>query len=77
MTSSRLSASAVAGLGLGLMGAYFIGHAMQSILYGVAVLDFAAFSAVACLLLIATLAVCIVPARRAASTDPMRVLRTE
>ena len=68
---------AVAGLGIGLAGAYFIGHAMQSMLYGVAALDFAAFSAVACLLLAAALAACIVPARRAASTDPMQVLRTE
>jgi putative ABC transport system permease protein len=68
---------AVAGLGLGLMGAYFIGHAMQSMLYGVAALDLTAFSAVACLLLIAALAACIVPAHRAASTDPMQVLRTE
>lgn len=70
-------ALATAGLVLGLLGAYFIGHAMQSMLYGVAALDFAAFSAVACLLLAAALAACIVPARRAASTDPMRVLRTD
>ncbi len=70
-------ALAAAGLALGLLGAYFIGHAMQSMLYGVAALDFTAFSAVACLLLAAALAACIVPARRAASTDPMQVLRTE
>ncbi|MBV8672762.1 MAG: ABC transporter permease [Acidobacteriaceae bacterium] len=68
---------AVAGLGLGLAGAYFIGRAMQSMLYGVAALDVAAFLAVAGLLLIAAFAACIVPARRAASTDPMQVLRSE
>jgi len=70
-------ALAAAGLAFGLLGAYFIGHAMQSMLYGVAALDFTAFSAVACLLLAAALAACIVPARRAASTDPMQVLRME
>ena len=68
---------AIAGLVLGLTGAYFIGRAMQSLLYGVAALDVAAFTAVACMLLIAALVACIVPARRAASTDPMQVLRTE
>jgi putative ABC transport system permease protein len=65
------------GLGLGLTGAYFIGHAMQSMLYGVAALDVAAFSAVAAMLLFAALVACILPARRAASTDPMQVLRAE
>ena len=68
---------ALGGLGLGLAGAYFIGHAMQSMLFGVAALDFTAFSAVAATLLFAALVACILPARRAASTDPMRVLRTE
>jgi putative ABC transport system permease protein len=68
---------ALGGLGLGLAGAYFIGHAMQGMLFGVAALDFTAFSGVACLLLFAALVACILPARRAASTDPMRVLRTE
>jgi predicted permease len=68
---------AIAGLGLGLTGAYFIGHVMQSMLYGVAALDVAAFAVVAFMLLIAALAACIVPACRAASTDPMQVLRTE
>ncbi len=68
---------AVAGLGIGLAGAYFIGHAMQSMLYGVAALDVLAFAAVAAMLVFAALVACILPARRAASTDPMQVLRTE
>jgi putative ABC transport system permease protein len=68
---------ALAGLSLGLAGAYFIGRAMQTMLYGVAALDVAAFSAVAAMLVFAALVACIVPARRAASTDPMQVLRTE
>ena len=68
---------AAAGLAFGFLGAYFIGHAMQSMLFGVAALDFTAFFAVGCMLLSAALVACILPARRAASTDPMQVLRTE
>jgi putative ABC transport system permease protein len=68
---------ATIGLGLGLIGAYFVGRAMQSILFGVKPLDFAAFFAVAVVLLSAAILACFLPARRAASVSPMRVLRTE
>jgi putative ABC transport system permease protein len=68
---------AVAGLAIGLIGAYFIGRAMQTMLYGVGSLDFAAFGAVGAVLLVASLAACYLPARRAASVEPMQVLRTE
>ncbi len=68
---------AAIGLGLGLIGAYFVGRAMQSILFDVRALDFSAFSAVALILLASALLACYLPARRAASVEPMRVLRTE
>ncbi len=68
---------ATIGLGLGLIGAYFVGRAMQSILFGVQPLDFAAFLAVAAILLASAILACFLPARRAASVSPMRVLRTE
>ncbi len=68
---------AAIGLGLGLIGAYFVGRAMQSMLFGVRALDFSAFSAVALILLASALLACYLPARRAASVEPMRVLRTE
>jgi putative ABC transport system permease protein len=68
---------AAIGLGLGLIGAYFVGRAMQSMLFGVRALDFSAFSAVALILLVSALLACYLPARRAASVEPMRVLRTE
>ena len=68
---------ATIGLGLGLIGAYFVGRAMQSILFGVMPLDFAAFISVAAVLLAAAILACFLPARRAASVSPMRVLRTE
>jgi putative ABC transport system permease protein len=50
---------------------------MQSTLYGVSALDFGTFFAVACVLLCAAVLACFVPARKAASTEPMQVLRTE
>jgi predicted permease len=68
---------ALAGLGFGLLSAYFLGRAMQSTLYGVSAVDFGAFSAVAAVLLASALAACYVPARRAAGIDPMVALRYE
>ena len=67
----------LAGVGFGLLGAYFLGRAMQSTLYGVSAIDFGAFSAVAAVLLASALAACYVPARRAANLDPMVALRYE
>ena len=68
---------AVIGLGLGLIGAYFVGRAMRSMLFDVQALDFTAFLSVAVVLLVAAMLACFLPARRAASVEPMRVLRTE
>jgi putative ABC transport system permease protein len=65
------------GLGTGLIGAYFIGRAMRSMLFGVGAMDLSAFGAVGFILLAAALLACYLPARRAASTEPMQVLRTE
>jgi putative ABC transport system permease protein len=68
---------AAIGLGLGLIGTYFVGRAMQSLLFGVQALDFVAFVSVAVVLLAAAILACFLPARRAASVSPMRILRTE
>ncbi|HEX3986198.1 MAG TPA: ABC transporter permease [Acidobacteriaceae bacterium] len=69
----------LAGIGLvvGLVGAYFVGRAMQSMLFGVDALDVRAFGSVGAILLAAALLACYLPARRAASTEPMRVLRMD
>ena len=68
---------AAVGLGLGLIGAYFVGRAMQRFLFGVRAMDYAAFAAVGFVLLLTALLACFLPARRAASVEPMRALRTE
>jgi predicted permease len=68
---------AAIGLGVGLIGAYFIGRGLQSSLYGVKALDFSAFLGVGLVLMAAAVLACYLPALRAASTEPMRVLRTE
>ncbi|MDQ2775395.1 MAG: ABC transporter permease [Acidobacteriota bacterium] len=65
------------GLVLGLVGAYVMGRAMQTILYGTGVLDWLAFSAVAALLLLSALLACYVPARRPSSVDPITALLQE
>ena len=68
---------ALAGLGLGLVGAYFVGRAMQSSLYGVGSLDATAIVAVAVVLFNAALLASWLPAQRAASIQPMQALREQ
>jgi putative ABC transport system permease protein len=68
---------AFVGLGLGLIGAYFVGKGMHSTLYGVGSLDSAAIGAVATVLFGAALLASWIPARRAASVEPMHALRGE
>jgi putative ABC transport system permease protein len=65
------------GLAVGLVGAYFVGRSMQSMLYEVGRLDVSVFASVAMLLLVAAITACFVPARRAASVEPMQALRAE
>lgn len=62
---------------LGLIGAYFVGRAMKSILFGVRAIDLGAFLAVAFVLLTAAVIASYIPARRAASIEPMDALRAE
>ena len=65
------------GIAIGLVGALFVGRSMRSMLYGVGALDLSAFLAVSLVLLAAALLACYLPARRAASIEPMEALRFE
>jgi len=68
---------AVIGALIGLGGAYLVGRAMQSTLYGVGAMDARAFGAVALVLLVAALLACLLPAWRASRVEPMVALRYE
>jgi hypothetical protein len=65
------------GLVLGLGGAWLVGRAMQSMLYGVTSFDYAAFGAVGAVLLASAVMACYVPAHQAAAVDPVIALRQE
>ena len=68
---------AVGGMLIGLGGAYLVGRAMQSTLYGVGALDVRAFSGISLLLLAAALLACWFPAWRASRVEPLEALRCE
>ncbi|MBZ5554916.1 MAG: ABC transporter permease [Acidobacteriia bacterium] len=65
------------GIGIGLAGGLALGRAVSSLVFGVTVRDPATFAVVTVVLATVALAACIVPARRAASVDPMIALREE
>jgi predicted permease len=65
------------GLSIGLIGAFFIGRALHSALYGVGTVDYGAIAGVSFVLLCASMFASWLPARRAASVEPMQALRNE
>jgi putative ABC transport system permease protein len=67
--------TALIGTILGAAGAWFIGLAMKGMIHGVEAFDPIAFGTVASTLLGSALVACLVPARRAASVDPIIALR--
>jgi predicted permease len=66
---------AVVGTGLGVVGAIALGRAMRSMIFGVSGTDPWVFTAIIALLLVTAAAASLVPARRAARTDPIAALR--
>jgi putative ABC transport system permease protein len=67
--------AAIAGLGFGAIGAMMLGRALEALLYGVQPRDLVSFVAAAVALLAVTSVAAIIPALRATSVDPTRVLR--
>src|SRR5262249_58281534 len=65
------------GLAVGVAGARAATHLMAGLLYGVGAGDSIAFGASSLLVVTAGLLACYLPARRAASCDPMAALRYE
>jgi putative ABC transport system permease protein len=68
---------AVIGALIGLGGAYLVGRAMQSTLYGVSAMDVYAVGGTALLLLAVAYLACLVPAIRASRVEPIVALRDE
>ena len=65
------------GLALGFVLSVGVGSVLARVLYGITATDPRTYTGVFLLLAVASLLACYLPARRAASTDPMLVLRTE
>jgi predicted permease len=68
---------ALGGCALGLAGAALVAQLLRSFLFGVHAVDPITFCAVALLMIVLALAAAWIPARRAASVDPMKTLRME
>ena len=65
------------GISIGLTAAAGLSRLMSSLLFGVTALDPATFALTAAVLFVVTMAACYIPARRAASIDPIETLRGE
>jgi putative ABC transport system permease protein len=65
------------GTGVGLIAGFGFGRALSSLVFGVSVHDLATFAGVAGVLMIVTLAACVIPAGRAARVDPLAALRQD
>jgi putative ABC transport system permease protein len=67
----------LAGLGVGLVGAFATSRLLAGLLFGVSAIDAGVFAAVPALVLAVSLLAAYLPARRGALLDPVRALRWE
>jgi len=68
---------ALAGLGVGMAGAFGLTRLMEKELFGISAHDPLTFGAVALVLILVALVACYIPARRAVRVDPAVALRCE
>jgi predicted permease len=76
MVVRQAVAIAAAGVAAGLLASIWLGAALRTFLYGVTSHDAVSFVVVAAVLLLVSILASVVPARRAASVDPVSVLRS-
>jgi putative ABC transport system permease protein len=69
-------AVAATGIAIGVVGAAAASKVLSSLLYGVRALDPLTFGMTTVLLLIAAVAACAIPARRAAAVDPVMTMKS-
>jgi predicted permease len=77
LTFAEAGTPVVAGLATGLIASLMAGRLIQNLLYGVQVVDASVILTVTILFVISAAAAAFLPARRAASVDPMDALRSE
>lgn len=68
---------AAAGLAVGLPAAFGLARLMQSVVFGITTHDPLTFTALPAAVVLATMAGCALPARRAARVDPLKTMRVE
>jgi putative ABC transport system permease protein len=65
------------GVALGLVGALALTRLLRSLLFGITATDTATYFGISLLLLLISIIACVIPARRAASVDPVLALKHE
>jgi ABC-type antimicrobial peptide transport system permease subunit len=77
LTVGEAGAPVFTGLAAGVLASILVGRLVQKLLYGIRTVDTGVILIVAALFLSAAVAAAFLPARRAASVDPMDALRSE
>jgi predicted permease len=77
LTMAEAAAPVIGGIACGLFASLLAGRVIQKLLYGIQVVDLPVILTVTILFLISSAAAAYLPARRAASVDPMDALRSE
>jgi putative ABC transport system permease protein len=67
----------LAGIALGLIGAWALSRALSTLLFDMRATDVPTYAAVSGVLVVTCVTACVIPARRAMSVDPVTALRQE